>query len=110
MYRVHANSTPSHVSSLVTPCTSLQSRRALRSSSQAEFFVTRSLRKAGNRAFALAVAAEWHRRRLWGQPGHAPPIIKMGAKPPFAPNYQTRIFYFFILKKHERKQKKQRQR
>src|SRR6218665_1785820 len=29
MYRVYANSSPSYVSSLVTPCSSLQSRRAL---------------------------------------------------------------------------------
>jgi len=46
-----------------------------------------------------------------GQPGHAPPIIKMG-KPLFCPsNNQTRICNFFYLKKikHERKQK-QRQR
>src|SRR6218665_87334 len=39
------------VSSLVTPRSSLQSRRALRSSSQTEFFVfIRSLRKFVNRA------------------------------------------------------------
>src|SRR6218665_84969 len=41
-YRVYTNSSPSYVSSLVTPCSSLQSRRALQSSSQADFFVTRS--------------------------------------------------------------------
>src|SRR6218665_2370437 len=42
---VHTNSPPSYVSSLVTPCSSLQPRGALRSSYQADFFVTRSLNK-----------------------------------------------------------------
>src|SRR6218665_568022 len=46
MYRVYTNSSPSYVSSLVTPCSSLQSRQAatcigLRSSSQVDFVVTR---------------------------------------------------------------------
>src|SRR6218665_3638575 len=45
MVRVHTNSPPSYVSSLVTPCSSLEPRRALRSSSQADFFVTPSLNK-----------------------------------------------------------------
>src|SRR6218665_1604342 len=54
MVRVHTNSSPSYVSSLVTPCSSLQSRRALRSSSQADYVVTRSLTKFGNRAFVYA--------------------------------------------------------
>src|SRR6218665_4210963 len=45
MVRVHTNSPPSCVSSRVTPCSSLQPRRALRSSPQADFFVTRSLNK-----------------------------------------------------------------
>ena len=44
MFRVHTNSSPFYVFSLVTSCSSLQSRRALRSSSQADFVVTRSLR------------------------------------------------------------------
>ena len=26
-----------------------------------------------------------HSRRLWGQPGHAPPIIKLGGQNPFLP-------------------------
>jgi len=43
-----------------------------------------------------------------GQPGHAPPIIKMGANPFFAPPIIRREFFIFY-KKHERKQK-QRQR
>jgi len=52
MVRVHTNSSPSYVSSLVPPCSFLQSRQALRSSSQTDFVVTRSLRKFGNRALA----------------------------------------------------------
>src|SRR6218665_664572 len=36
-----------------------------------------------------------------GQPGHAPPIIRMGAKPLFyPPNNQTRIFLFCLFKKN----------
>src|SRR6218665_3359707 len=42
MIQVHTNSSPSNVSSLLISCFSLQSRRALRSSSQADFVVTRS--------------------------------------------------------------------
>src|SRR6218665_1958254 len=61
VYRVYTNSSPSYVSSLVTSCSSLQSRRALRSSSQADFVVTRSIRKFANRAFALAGPAEWNK-------------------------------------------------
>src|SRR6218665_89194 len=45
MVRDHTNSPRSYVSSLVTPCSSLQPRRALRSSYQANFFVSRSLKK-----------------------------------------------------------------
>jgi len=60
-YWVHTNSSPSYVSSLVTPCSSLQSRRSLRSSSQADFVVTRSLRKFGNRGCALAGPANWNK-------------------------------------------------
>src|SRR6218665_1142890 len=52
--RVLTNSSPSYVSSLVTPCSSLQSRRALRSSSHADFVATCAIRTFGNRAFALA--------------------------------------------------------
>jgi len=54
MYRVHTNSSASYVSSLVTPCSSLQSRRALRSSSQADFVFAQSIRKFENLAFELA--------------------------------------------------------
>ena len=34
-----------------------------------------------------------------GQPGHAPPIIKMGGGQICSPNNQRRIFYFFIFVK-----------
>ena len=58
MYRVHTNSSPSYVFSLITPCSSLQFRRTLRSLSQADFIITWLLRKFENRAFALA---EWNK-------------------------------------------------
>ena len=61
MYRIHTNSSHSYDSSLVTSCSSLQSRRALRSSFQADFVVTRSLRKLGNHAFGLAGPPEWNK-------------------------------------------------
>src|SRR6218665_211814 len=61
MYRVLTNSSPSYASSLVTSCSSLQSRRFLRSSSRADFVVTRSIREFGNRAFALAGPAKWNK-------------------------------------------------
>jgi len=61
MYQVYTNSSPFYVSSLVTPCSSLQSRQALRFSPEADFVVTWSLRKFGNRAFALAGPTEWKR-------------------------------------------------
>src|SRR6218665_3266271 len=50
-----------------------------------------------------------HRRRLWGKPGHALPIIKMGANPLFCPpNNQTRIFYFCLFKKNKMKESRNR--
>jgi len=42
---IQINSSPSYVSSLATPCSAIQSRPALWSSSQADFIVTWSLRK-----------------------------------------------------------------
>src|SRR6218665_148337 len=51
MVRFHTNSSPSCVSLLVTPSSSLQSRRALRSSSQADFVVI--LTTFGDRAFVF---------------------------------------------------------
>src|SRR6218665_142227 len=44
-----------------------------------------------------------HRRRLWGQPGHAPPIIKMGGKTAFCPPIIRRKFVIFYFKKETRK-------
>jgi len=61
MYRVCTNSFPSYGSSFVTSCSSLQSRRYLGSSSQADFVVTQSIRKVGIRAFPLAGPAEWNK-------------------------------------------------
>jgi hypothetical protein len=61
MYRIYTHTSPSYLSSLVTLCSSIQSRRGLRSSSQGDFVVTRSLKKLGNRAFALAGPAEWNK-------------------------------------------------
>src|SRR6218665_1187757 len=44
-----------------------------------------------------------------GQPGHAPPIIRMGGKPLFCPpNNQTRFFNFVYLKKINMKESRNR--
>jgi len=84
MYRVYTNSSLSYVSSLVTPCSSLQSRRDLQSSSQADFVVTPSIRKFGNRAFALAGPAEWNKLPVF--------IRKSSSLPMFKTNLKTHLF------------------
>src|SRR6218665_2536433 len=76
MYRVYTNSSPSYFSSLVAPCSSLQSRRALRSSFQADFVVARSIKKFGNRAFALAGPAEWNKLPIFFRKSSSLPLFK----------------------------------
>lgn len=88
MYRVFTNSSPSYVSSLVTPCSSLQSRRGLRSSSQGDFAVTRSLRKFGNRAFAIAGPAEWNKLPDYIRKSSTPVIFKNNLK-----TYLFKMYY-----------------
>src|SRR6218665_1962526 len=62
MYRVYTNSSPSYVSSLVT----------------------RSIRKFGNRAFALAGPAEWNKLAVF--------INKSSSLPLFKTNLKTYLF------------------
>ena len=52
----------------------------------------------------LYICIYLHRHRLWGQPGHAPPITKTGQNPFFAPNNQTRIFYETKKEKYKEKE------
>src|SRR5688572_28139379 len=80
MYRVYTSCSPAYLSSLVTPCSSLQSRRGLRSSSQGDFVVTRSLKKLGNRAFALAGPAEWNKLPVFIRKSSTLSIFKTNLK------------------------------
>jgi len=87
MYRIYTNCSPAYLSSLVTPCSSLQSRRGLRSSSQGDFVVTRSLKKLGNRAFALAGPAEWNKLPVF--------IRKSSTLSIFKTNLKTHLFKIY---------------
>src|SRR6218665_2071121 len=60
MFKVMSGSVPSYMSSLVTPCTALQSRRGLRSASKGDFVVKRTNLKFGNRMFEVAGPAGWN--------------------------------------------------
>ena len=88
MYRIYTNCSPAYLSSLVTPCSSLQSRRGLRSSSQGDFVVTRSLKKLGNRAFALAGPAEWNKLPVFIRKSSTLSIFKTNLK-----TYLFKIYY-----------------
>ena len=61
MYNVYTGSCPSYMSSLVTPCESLLSRRCLRSASKGDFVCARSQLKFGNRALSVAGPVEWNK-------------------------------------------------
>ena len=87
MYRIYTSCSPAYLSSLVTPCSSLQSRRGLRSSSQGDFVVTRSLKKLGNRAFALAGPAEWNKLPVF--------IRKSSTLSIFKTNLKTHLFKIY---------------
>ena len=60
MFKVMSGSAPLYLSSLVTPCTALDSRRGLRSSSKGDFLVRRTNLQFGNRMFEVAGPAEWN--------------------------------------------------
>src|SRR6218665_3348012 len=53
MYHVHSGTSPSYMSSMVTPCSASRSR-GLRSSTCGDFAVIRTNLKFGNRAFSVA--------------------------------------------------------
>src|SRR6218665_1839380 len=60
MFKVKSCSAPLYMSSLVTPCTALESRRGLRSASKEDFVVKRTNLQFGNRMFEVAGPAEWN--------------------------------------------------
>src|SRR6218665_2097943 len=75
MYRVHTNSSPSNVSSLVTSCSSLQSRRALRSSSQADLLSHDQLEN-----LELAGPAEWNKLPVFNRKSSSLSLFKTNLK------------------------------
>jgi len=60
MFKVKSCSAPLYMSSLVTPCTALESRRWLRSASKGDFVMKRTNLQFGNRMFEVAGPAEWN--------------------------------------------------
>src|SRR6218665_1260360 len=59
MYHIHCGTSPSYMSSMVTPCSAFRSR-GLRSSTHGDFAVIRTNLKFGNRAFSVARPREWN--------------------------------------------------
>ena len=53
MYNIYSGSSPQYMSSMVTPCSSILSRKSLRSASKGDFVCTRSCLQFGNRAFSM---------------------------------------------------------
>src|SRR6218665_3433660 len=53
MYHIHSGTSPSYMSSMITPCSASRSR-GLRSSTRGDFAVIRTNLKFGNRAFSVA--------------------------------------------------------
>src|SRR6218665_3622011 len=60
MFKVKSCSAPLYMSSLVTPCTALESRRGLCSASKGDFVVKRTNLQLRNRMFEVACPAEWN--------------------------------------------------
>src|SRR6218665_2239433 len=59
MYHIHSGTSPSYISSMVTPCSASRSR-GLRSATRGDFAVIRTNLKFGNRAFSVAGPREWN--------------------------------------------------
>jgi hypothetical protein len=60
MFKIMSGSAPPYLSSLVTPCAALESRRGLRSASKRDFVIKRTNLQFGNRMFEVAGPAEWN--------------------------------------------------
>jgi Reverse transcriptase (RNA-dependent DNA polymerase) len=61
MYNINSGSCPHYMSSLVTPCSQLQSRNNLRSSAKGDYAIQRTTRTLGRRAFSVAGPSEWNK-------------------------------------------------
>src|SRR6218665_3363051 len=59
LYHIHSGTSPSYMSSMVTPCSASRSR-GLRSSTRGDFPVIRTNLKFGKRAFSVAGPREWN--------------------------------------------------
>src|SRR6218665_1571699 len=59
MYHIHSGTSPSYMSSMVTPCSASRSR-GLQPSTRRDFAVIRTNLKFGNRAFSVAGPREWN--------------------------------------------------
>ena len=60
MFNIHSGSCPRYMSSLVTPCTTVESRSSLRSSAKGDYVTPRTFSSFGRRAFAVAGPSEWN--------------------------------------------------
>ena len=60
MFNIHSGSCPRYMSSLVTPCTTVESRSSLRSSAKDDYVTQRTSSSFGRRAFAVAGPSEWN--------------------------------------------------
>src|SRR6218665_1222645 len=59
MYHIHSGTSPSYMSSMITPCSASRSR-GLRSAMRGDFAIIRTNLKFGNRAFSVAGPREWN--------------------------------------------------
>ena len=60
MFNIHSGSSPHYMSSLVTPCTTVESRSSLCSSAKGDYVTQRTSSSFGRRAFAVAGPSEWN--------------------------------------------------
>ena len=58
MFNIHSGSCPRYMSSLVTPCTKVESRSSLRSSSKGDYVTQRTSSSFGRREFAVTGPSE----------------------------------------------------
>ena len=60
MFGVQSGNSPDYLKEMVVACSSVQSRRSLRSASSAQFIVPRTRLKFGDRSFAVAGPVAWN--------------------------------------------------
>lgn len=60
MYNIYSGSSPQYMSSMVSPCSSILSRKSLRSASKGDYVCTRSCLRFGDRAFSINGPRAWN--------------------------------------------------